>query len=401
MSTFLFTASGIAALKPADKQTRHFDAKLKGLGLTVNTGGSKTFFVMYGPEVRRRQLTIGRHGDGHGKTLTLAQARQKASAVLGEIAEGGDPSEDRRVTRQAGTVADLVHVYLEEHASKKRSGYKDRQILTDYVLPEIGEIDLVNVRRPDVAGMLRKIEDADKPIARNRTFEVVRAMFNFGINDELERFRVLEFNPAASIKRLPEKGREAWLKPEQIGEYWLAVEELEEPLQSCLKLVVLSAQRQHQILEMRWNDVSLSERIWIVPADRTKGANTQSLPLTDHMAEIIGPLQSSSPWVFPGRSISGAVGHTYIHTPHRRIRTRLELGDFRLHDWRHTFMTLTKNKVGRNSCKLVLGHAESDTSAIYDHDDDMGPRRQALEEWQRIIMTSVNAARSDNVLAMP
>ena len=307
----------------------------------------------------------------------------------------------RAEVRRAGTVADLAEVYLTEHASGKRSGHKDHQILAVHVLPQIGHIGLADIRRPDVAAMLRKVEQAGKPVARNRTLEVVRAMFNFAIRDELERFGILEFNPAAQIRKLHEQGREVWLTSEQIGRYWLAIERLPEPLRSCLKLVVLTAQRQHQILEMRWADIDLAVALWIVPASNTKGSRTQRLPLTRAMLEILEALPVTSPWVFPGRGTDGAAGHTFIHTPARRIRAELDIGDFRLHDWRHTFTSLVAPKAGRHSVSLVLGHIDDGTSTdTYDHGDYVEPRRRALEAWQSIILIAANAALGENVVAL-
>jgi integrase len=401
-----FTAASISALKPPATRTLFYDDKAPAFGLKVSPKGTKTYFMTYGPREKRRQVAIGRHGNGQGGTITLGQARDKFKSLRGKVADGESPAEERAAIRNAGTVADLAQVYLDEHAAKKKSGHKDRQILKTYVNPEIGHISLADIRRSDVALLLRKIEADGKPVARNRTLEVVRAMFNFALDDELERFPILDGNPAARVKKLDEAGREVWLRPEQIGPYWLAVEALPEPVRSCLKLVILTAQRQHQVLEMRWQDISLQSGIWKVPAARTKGGRPQQLPLTPTMVKILGSLKSKSPWVFPGRGTEDAAGWTYIYKPHNKIRTALGIENFRLHDWRHTFTSLAGPKAGRAACSLVLGHANDgaldDRSSTdgYDHAEYVEPRARALEAWEKIVQTAANAARGDNVVAL-
>ena len=68
-------------LKPSDKQVTYWDTQLKGFGLMVSPGGTKTFTMMIG-KARRRE-TIGRYG-----IITLAEARQEARTRLANITLG-------------------------------------------------------------------------------------------------------------------------------------------------------------------------------------------------------------------------------------------------------------------------------------------------------------------------
>ena len=61
---------------------------MRGFGLRAWPSGQKTFFVRYrNREGRIRKLNLGRYG-----TLTVDQARARARAELGAVAQGEDPA---------------------------------------------------------------------------------------------------------------------------------------------------------------------------------------------------------------------------------------------------------------------------------------------------------------------
>ena len=97
--TFEFTDRALKGLPvpPNPKQLDYFDSKARGLGLRISYGGRKSFFAMYSNEAGKRQrVTLGEYGQlEHGK-LSLAEARKRATARLGEVAKNQDPAADAR-----------------------------------------------------------------------------------------------------------------------------------------------------------------------------------------------------------------------------------------------------------------------------------------------------------------
>lgn len=64
---------------PKSGQKTYFDDNLKGFGVRVSQGGTKSYVVMYG---KRRQLkTLGRY-----PTMTLKDARAAAKRIQGDLA---------------------------------------------------------------------------------------------------------------------------------------------------------------------------------------------------------------------------------------------------------------------------------------------------------------------------
>ena len=62
------------------------DCELKGFALRVTAAGSKAFILEKRVNGRVRRITIGREGE-----LTVAQTRNRAQQLLGQIAMGEDP----------------------------------------------------------------------------------------------------------------------------------------------------------------------------------------------------------------------------------------------------------------------------------------------------------------------
>src|SRR6478735_4998786 len=75
----------IAKLTPREKQYDVRDTKLSGFLIRVNPSGKMFYVCQY---KRGRRINLGKVG-----VLSPAQARDKALAILGDVAKGIDPSE--------------------------------------------------------------------------------------------------------------------------------------------------------------------------------------------------------------------------------------------------------------------------------------------------------------------
>ena len=109
------------AAKPEAKDYQLWDAKVRGFGVRIYPSGVKAFVLQYRNSAgRTRKTVLGRFG-----ILTVEMARDKAIKLLGAILDGGDPSRDKRESRNAQTVGELADLYLSEGSvekpNKKRS----------------------------------------------------------------------------------------------------------------------------------------------------------------------------------------------------------------------------------------------------------------------------------------
>lgn len=109
---------------PQKGRLRIFDVTMTGFGVTILPSGRKSFFITYGPETRRKQLTLGRYGN-----LTVTQARKIAQRHLSQIADGADPMEERLARREVPSVSEWVEEYMKAVCRRKKQPQHDRRYL--------------------------------------------------------------------------------------------------------------------------------------------------------------------------------------------------------------------------------------------------------------------------------
>ncbi len=417
--TFEFTDRALKGLPipPKPQQLDHFDTKERGLGLRISYGGRKSFFIMYSNRDRKRQrLSLGEFGRLEQGKLSLAEARKRAKAKLGEVAKDQDPAAEVRAARTAPTVLELAVDFIKAQRRKKKISV-DRQEarLARDVLPTIGKMKTRDVTRTDVKKIMIEITERGAPIEANRVHTVIRAMFVFGIDEEDYG---LESNPAANLKnyRNPEEGRDAWLTSEQIGIYWTALGEESPGPAAALRLCLLTAQRQQNVLAMRLDQLVLDDRLWFVPARTTKTKKPYKVPLSTATVGIIeariieleqaeqrrAKRESRSPepvtWLFPKRNGGGGpASQNYTGKPHRAVCKRIGISDYLPHDHRHTFAThCDQMGIPRLIWDGIMGHSANGMADLYSGHDFAEQRLDCMERWA----DRIAATLSDNVVSL-
>lgn len=134
--------------------------------------------------------------------------------------------------------------------------------------------------------------------------------------------------------------------------------ELPDHLKAPARFSLATGLRQHNTFYLRWNKVDLRRKmVWVEPED-AKGRKAIGLPLSDEAVEVLrGQIGKNEEWVFPysgkgrtaGRPIGdiktawqnalerAGLGHAIITFGTDGKRHREWAGDFRWHDFRHTF----------------------------------------------------------------
>src|SRR5262249_27295040 len=102
-------AKMIERLKPAvGKRLVYHDTVARGLTLRITERGAKSWSVLYYHRRRLRSLTLG-----SVDAIGLADARQRARDVIRRASKGQDPASEKKADRQAETMTDLAHDFIE------------------------------------------------------------------------------------------------------------------------------------------------------------------------------------------------------------------------------------------------------------------------------------------------
>ncbi len=139
-----------------------------------------------------------------------------------QVASGVDPAEKPRET-----VADVAALWVERHVARKtrpKSGAEIRHYLDKEILPVLGKRPVVGITKRDCRELIEAVAER-APIASNRCFAVLSALFDFCLAQE-----ILAVNPMVGLKKASvEKSRERVLSDSELAAVWRSAAALQTP----------------------------------------------------------------------------------------------------------------------------------------------------------------------------
>ena len=354
------TERRIRDAKPGPRTAIVWDDQVRGLGVRITRGGTKSLILNYRARGRERRATLGRVGE-----ISLKDARERAASILAEVRAGGSgPLEARQREREAPTVAALVGRFLRDHASERmangrlseRTLREYRQQCDAYILPAIGPRRVGDVTKGDVAALVAKL----RPVTRNRVLALVSRMFTLAEHWE---WRPQRTNPARGIERSREEARDRTLSGDEITALFAALADTEagSPMAvAAIRVAAVTGLRIGEVLAMRWEHVDLASRRVLLPETKT-GKRSHDLPSA--ALAVLDGLPRVNGWVFASRDGSH-VNYQTVRSVFRKAAGKAGVPDVRLHDLRRTVMTRAAMAgVGVHVLRDLLGHK---TTAIAD-----------------------------------
>jgi len=338
---------------PTNGQVFYRDTMLSGFGLRVGAK-SKVFFAEGQVNRRTRRVTIGR-----ADVFAPEIARKKALVILGEMADGVDPTaEKRKETVKKMTVEKAFNKFFEArpHLAKatvenySRTGYI---YLKSWVKKPIDEIT-----RQMVLKKHQELSRSAGKITANDVFRHFRSVYNFNAATEDD----FPPNPVSILSQArawnKERRRQTIIEAKQLPAWWAAVMEEPEYARDFLLLALFTGMRRNEVASLRWENIDLEERKLHLPT--TKNGDPLMLPLSDYLLNLLRQRKDSagsSPWVFPGK---GPAGH--IVEP-KKFSQRVAAASgvtFTLHDLRRTYITIAESlDISHYALKRLLNHRSS------------------------------------------
>ena len=224
MTTQRITKRTVDALQSNGSEFTVWDDTVSGFGVRVRPTGAKSYVVVYRAGAGRgapvRRYTIAAVGK-----ITPERARARAKVILGAVAHGHDPADQKTAERGAPTVAELADRFMADHVrAKRKAGTAEfyRDILDRIVKPAVGTTKADKLTRLQVGRLHSSL--ADTPFQANRVLAVVGSMYAFagraGIVPE-------GTNPARGIDKFKESRRERFLTGEELERLGSAIREAE------------------------------------------------------------------------------------------------------------------------------------------------------------------------------
>lgn len=377
----------VAALSPREGeiQTEYHHAKEPGLILRVGTK-RKSWVVQYVINGKRKKFTL----DEGYPSFSLADAVIKCNDIRSNADKGIDPLGARKKRREAATVGDVLDLYFKDIPLRPKGLSESKRISNKDILPLLGEMKAMDIRRQDVKNLHNSIIDRGAAVSANRTIELLRRAYNHAYEEEL-----IESNPFPALKKIkvPEAERDRVLKDAEIKVLWEAMEAESPTMRHVLRLLLLLGQRSTDTMAMRVDDIDKDRREWTVPAPpRSKNSKPNILPIPPMAWEIIEPRLKNERWIFPSfrnqtRPFANGEGRTTsTKDARRRLRSATGIEGWTGHDLRRTCRTImAREGVQPHIAERVLGHVQGGVEAIYDQHAYLTEKADALRRVERCI----------------
>ena len=384
------TEKEIRTLPTPEKGNRiYFDDLVGGFGIRVTANGTKAFVFDYRVNRRHRRLTIGRY-----PSWNATAARERAKKLKLQVDRGRDPLGEKEETRAAPTFADVAAEYLERYASKKKSGFRDKQYLTRDVFPSWGNRKAADIKRRDVLELIeRKAEQA--PISANRLLACIRKVFNWAISRDQ-----LDTNPCSQVPAPGiEKRRDRVLTETEIAAFWEGLDSapMRGEVRTALRLILVTSQRPGEVCEIELAD--LNGNWWTVPAAKAKNGLSHRVPMSALAQEQLQPRREATErWLFPSPRGDAPIQVNALSVPLRN-NNHFGLERFTPHDLRRTAATMMASMgTDRLTLSKILNHVETGVTSVYDRATYDKEKRRALQRWERQLRTLIGEPPGEKVV---
>lgn len=368
-----------------------------GFGVRVYPSGKKAFVYSYRHEGRKQMKTIGRYGD-----ITLAQAEDLARKDIAALLDHKNPLAERKKARLGDTIRQLCELYIERHASAKKSGDEDERRINAHILPAWGSHKVKSITRQDVIELHHKIGKniyRGKPTIyeANRVLSLTSKLFSFAL--EMGVIDAGHPNPAIGVTRFKEESRDRFVTPDELPRLIEAIEsEPNQYARYALWLYLLVGLRKEELLTARWEDVDFDREE--LKLYNTKNGKNHYAPLSNAAMEVLNqmPRAVGNPFIIVGKKPGSHLVN--IDKPWQRIRRAAGVEDVHIHDLRRTVGSWLAQ--AGNSLHLigrVLNHSNSSTTAIYARFGQDHVREALDRHGKKIMEAAVVAPKESKIVA--
>jgi integrase len=370
-----------------------------GLYLQVSPTGTKSWLFRYTRFGRSHQL-----GLGAAHTVTLADARERARRLRLQLVDGLDPLHEKRTAVAAAKIAEARRVTFRECAEQflrdspaARKWTNDehrrqwRSSLEQYAYPRLGSLPVSQIDTAIIKSALLPIwhrvpETASR--VRGRVERILEWATTSG-------HRAGE-NPATWRKfkdilgTPPAQEHHAALPYGELSAFMSELRRRDGTSARALEFLILTATRTNEAVSAKWGEIDLNQKVWTVPAGRTKTRKDHRVPLSDAAVGLLKSLPADNECLFPG--ITRKTLHAYL----RRLSK-----DATVHGFRATFRTWAAERTSfpHEVAEQCLAHSVSEKVVrAYKRTTLFDQRRRLMDTWAKFARSPV--ASGANVVAL-
>jgi integrase len=380
------------------RRKRYEIADAHGLGVRVTPRGTITFQIRY-----RFYGKLCRHDLGTYPLTTLSEARDRHRVAQKLLDDGKNPADVKRQSelddQDAWTIEELIEDFLDRklRRERKRPEYAE-YLLRKNVIPEIGNRKVQSVSTREIVQLLERIVDRGAPVLANRAASLLKQMFSYAVQRGLR-----SDNPCSVITKTSIGGRETprsrFLTYAEIWRLWKALEgsSVSPPMKIAAKLLLATGQRRGELVFGEWSHIDLPHGIWRIPSSLSKNGRPHLVFLSGLAVDLFNELRShagDSKYLFPSSrpDLDQPCEERALNKVLAKITSKLDIKGCSPHVLRHTFSTLVSGLgVPLHVIEKILNHSLGGMLAVYNHQEFLPERKQALNAWTDRLITLMKA----------
>lgn len=270
------TDRAIKNLKPGEKARKVADEK--GLHLLVTPAGGKLWRFRYYHHGKEKLLSIGSYPE-----ISLADARKKRDEARSLVANGLDPSGEKKAEKRRARIAaentfeSVACEFMETRGHHWSAGYAVtvRRRFENDLFPYLGKRPIAEIDPPELLDVLKRIERRGAHDMAGRVKSLAGEVFRYGIATSRCR-RDVSVDLKGALKRHEKKSVPS-ISLEDAPALLQAIDGCEASPSNCnpltrigLQLLSLTMLRPQELRFGTWSEIDWDNRLWRVPPSHLK-----------------------------------------------------------------------------------------------------------------------------------
>ena len=369
-----------------------------GLELLVKPDGNRYWRLRIMHDRKRRAIAIG-----PVRSVTLAQARTRATELREQVRRGVDPAAERKGARDArlaakaglaertfAAAAERLHASLLPTFRNPKHAAQWINTLRAAIFPALGDTPVAAITGPMVMDVLEPIW-LSTPETAKRVRQRVGAVLDWAhARGWRERAPDLAaFTKAALPPQRAAKGHHAAVDHADAASVVVALRAAPETIgRLALLWTIYTAARSGETRGASWGEVDVERRTWTVPAERMKAGRAHVVPLSDGALAVLERVREARITGQPDELLFPGAGGRPMSDATMAKAQNVAAPGTTPHGWRSTF----RDWVGERTpfpadvAEAALAHAIGDKVRVaYQRGDLLDKRREMMDAWARFL----------------
>lgn len=353
----------------------------------------KSWRYAYRFDGKQKCITIGPY-----PLFSLKEAREAMAGAKKQVIQGIDPSALKKERKRQQRIEEATFKYIaEEYLEKlRREGraeatLKKNEWMLGLAYPDLGDREIAGIKPAEILTCLRRVEAKGNYETARRLRSTIGSVCRYAIaTARLENDPTYALQGALITPKVTP--RAAITDPEKLGNLLRVVEDYTGHITTRTAIILMAHlfPRPGELRQAEWAGIDFKNRVWTIPAERTKMRRPHKVPLSHPVLKILRDLHIATGfgrYLFHSvRSIKRPLSEPAMNAALRTMGFTKD--EVTAHGFRATASTLL-NESGKwnpDAIERQLAHVEgNDVRCAYARGEHWDERVEMMEWWSEYL----------------